>query len=483
MSREGDSPTIGGTTVVVTRALLVAAWAGGGGTLAALDACGLAFETVSWDDLANAIACNRPRLVVFDATDGAPLDAVDRVRAQMDASTIAIVRDEHDPLIEVVDDFVVARDPRAEPGAIVDVPRLRAAPGFARECVAGELSCRIARLLGAQPEIDRVSSKLADEAALRQLVGADPKFLEVLRLITLYAPSETPVLILGETGTGKELCARALHHLGPRRHHPFVAVDCSALPDHLFENEVFGHSRGAYTDAASDQKGLIALAAQGTLFLDEIDTLSLAAQGKLLRFLQEKTYKPLGGDKFLRADVNVIAATNGDLDGAIRIGRFRADLFYRINVLQIRMPPLRERREDIALLARSFLASAAERCGQRRVFSPGALRKLTAYDWPGNVRELSNLVQRAAVLAEGGTVLPSHIVLPSMSAPAEPGGTFRAERDRMIEIFERSYVQELLSRHDGNITHAAREAGQERRAFGKLAKKYRLSGSPKRTSG
>ena len=220
---------------------------------------------------------------------------------------------------------------------------------------------------------------------------------------------------------------------------------------------------------------MISLASQGTLFLDEIDTLSPSAQGKLLRFLQERTYKPLGGEKFLRADVNVLAATNGDLDAAIRLGRFRADLFYRINVLQIRMPPLRERREDIALLARSFLASAAERCGRKRVFSAAALRKLSAYDWPGNVRELSNLVQRAAVLADGETVLPEHIVFPSAAQSAECNGTFRAERERMIETFERSYIQELLTRHAGNITHAAREAGQERRAFGKLAKKYRLT--------
>jgi DNA-binding NtrC family response regulator len=408
---------------------------------------------VSWAELPSAAGHIRPGLVVLDATAGVPADARERIRALPPCATLAIVPGEDDALIDAVDDFVVARGD-----------------------VACELRRRAARLLGGASEVERIALKLADEAALAQLVGSAPKFLEVLRLITLYAPSETPVLILGETGTGKELCARALHHLGPRRHHPFVAVDCSALPDHLFENEVFGHARGAYTDAGSDQKGLIALAAQGTLFLDEIDTLSPPAQGKLLRFLQERTYKPLGGEKFLRADVNVIAATNGDLDGAIRIGRFRADLFYRINVLQIRMPPLRERRDDIALLARTFLAAAAERCGRRRVFSAAALRKLASYDWPGNVRELSNLVQRAAVLADGETVLPGHIIFPSAAAgPEECSGTFRAARGRMIETFERSYVQELLSRHNGNVTHAAREAGQERRAFGKLAKKYRLT--------
>ena len=407
---------------------------------------------VPWAELASAAERDRPRLVIFDAVAGVPPDARERLAALRNCAMLAIVSDDDDALIEVADDFVVARGD-----------------------ITHELERRAARLLGVPSEVDRVAMKLAEEAALAQLVGSAPKFLEVLRLITLYAPSETPVLILGETGTGKELCARALHHLGPRRHHPFVAADCSALPDHLFENEVFGHARGAYTDAATDQKGLITLASQGTLFLDEIDTLSLSAQGKLLRFLQERTYKPLGGEKFLRADVNVLAATNGDLDAAIRTGRFRADLFYRINVLQVCMPPLRERRDDIALLARGFLATAAERCGRKRAFSAAALRKLASYDWPGNVRELSNLVQRAAVLADGETVLPEHVVFPSAAASAECSGTFRAERERMIETFERSYVHELLTRHRGNVTHAAREAGQERRAFGKLAKKYRLT--------
>jgi two-component system response regulator GlrR len=447
----GDSPSDTGTTVAysvlgVTRADSVVVPALGDAGR------GVAYQYTSWEELQAAAERVHPQLIVFDATCAVPADAVERVRALQQCATIAIVPSEDDVLIGVADDFVIAHGD-----------------------IACELRCRVRRLLGDQPDLGRIAVTLANEAALRQLVGTDPKFLEVLRLITLYAPSDAPILILGETGTGKELCARALHHLGPRRHHPFVAVDCSALPDHLFENEVFGHARGAYTDAASDQKGLIALASQGTLFLDEIDTLSLSAQGKLLRFLQEKTYKTLGGEKFLRADVNVIAATNGDLDGAIRIGRFRADLFYRINVLRIHMPPLRERRTDIALLARSFLAEAAERYGRRRVFSAAALRKLASYDWPGNVRELSNLVQRAAVLAEGETVLPAHIVLPSSSVPVDASGTFRAERRRIIESFERSYVQELLSRHSGNITHAAREAGQERRAFGKLAKKYHLT--------
>ena len=432
---------------VVNRVLFVVTREGRGVPGAAFGA-----TPVLWPELHAAAGRIRPQLVVIDATGGVPDDACEQIRALPPCATLAIVHREDDPLIDAVDDFVVARGD-----------------------VAAEVGRRAARLLGAESEVERVAMKLADEAALGQLVGSAPKFLEVLRLITLYAPSETPVLVLGETGTGKELCARALHHLGPRRHHPFVPVDCSALPDHLFENEVFGHARGAYTDAASDQRGLIALAAQGTLFLDEIDTLSPSAQGKLLRFLQERMYKPLGGEKFLRADVNVIAATNGDLDAAIRAGRFRADLFYRINVLQIRMPPLRERRDDIALLARTFLAAAAQRCGVRRVFSAAALRKLASYDWPGNVRELSNLVQRAAVLAGGELVLPEHVVFPMATADGACSGTFRAERDRMIETFERSYIQELLTRHGGNITHAARAAGQERRAFGKLAKKYRLT--------
>ncbi|MEA2236334.1 MAG: hypothetical protein QOC81_1058 [Thermoanaerobaculia bacterium] len=340
-----------------------------------------------------------------------------------------------------------------------------------------EIGLRIARLMSvADPTPREIGGRLAESVALAQLVGSDPRFLEAIRPIPLFARSEMPVLIIGETGSGKELCARALHFLSPRRDEPFIAADCSAIPDHLFENEMFGHSRGAYTDAHLDQKGLAALARKGTLFLDEIDALSPAAQGKLLRFLQEKTYRPLGSEKFLPAQATILAATNCDLDVEVREKRFRSDLYYRLNVLQLRLPPLRERRHDIPLLARHFLAAASAKMKVDRTFSPQALRKLSAYEWPGNVRELCNLVQRAAVIAEGGVVLPCHIEIAGASDQCA-SGTFRAGRTQAIQMFEREYVRDMLTRHSGNITRAAREAGQERRAFGRLVKKYRLTGA------
>jgi DNA-binding NtrC family response regulator len=339
-----------------------------------------------------------------------------------------------------------------------------------------ELRCRVERLTrSAAPDTDAVCRKLADELALAQLVGSEPCFVETIRQLSLFARSEMPILITGETGTGKELCARAAHFLSARRNGPFVAVDCSAIPDHLFENEMFGHARGAYTDAREEQKGLVALSERGTLFLDEVDSLSFAAQGKLLRFLQEKTFKPLGAEKFLTADVTVLAATNRDLMQCVSASAFRSDLYYRLNVLQLRVPPLRDRPGDVGLLARHFLESACARMPHRKTFSPQALRKLAMYDFPGNVRELMNLVQRAAVIAEGDVVLPCHVALPDDVAERETeDATFRAARTKTLEMFERGYVRDMLARHNGNVSRAARAAGKERRAFGRLVKKYNL---------
>jgi DNA-binding NtrC family response regulator len=330
-----------------------------------------------------------------------------------------------------------------------------------------EIAHRVERLMRiATPPGPTMHERPADDAALTQLAGEDPRFLAAIRQIPLFARSEMPVLIAGETGTGKELTARALHFLSARRNEPFIAVDCSAIPDHLFENELFGHARGAYTDAQGEQKGLATLAGRGTLFLDEIDSLSTAAQGKLLRFLQEKSYKPLGAEKFMHAHATVLTATNRDLEMAVREKRFRSDLYYRINVLQLRLPALRDRPDDIPLLARRFLQGVK--------LTPAALRKLIAYDWPGNVRELWNIIQRASVNAEGGLVLPCHIDIPSRFEDSELEN-FRAARGRAIQSFERAYLQEALERHNGNISRAARAVGQERRAFGRLVKKHKLT--------
>jgi two-component system response regulator GlrR len=249
------------------------------------------------------------------------------------------------------------------------------------------------------------------------------------------------------------------------------------VPDHLFENELFGHARGAFTDAHGDQKGLVAMADRGTLFLDEVDALPLTAQAKLLRFLQERTFKPLGADRFQRAEVNVLAATNRSLESLVREQRFRADLYFRLNVLTLHMDPLRQRREDIGLLAQHFAdAICAEQALARVIVTPPAIRRLMYYDWPGNVRELHNVMQRAVVCADGGPIRPCDVVFAPGGERHEEespeGWSFRQARAHVIESFERSYVGELLQRHDGNITRAARAAQKERRAFGRLAKKY-----------
>jgi two-component system, NtrC family, response regulator GlrR len=340
-----------------------------------------------------------------------------------------------------------------------------------------ELLERVKRLIGATTrDKEAVQRALTEEMGLAQVIGSSPAFVEVLAQLARMGPSEAPVLITGETGTGKEVCARSIHLLSRRRQQPFIPVDCGAIPEHLAESELFGHARGAFTDAHRDHKGLVSLADGGTLFLDEIDALSLNMQAKFLRFIQESTYRPVGGEQFCRANVRVIAATNRRLEQSVLDKQFRNDLYFRLNVLRLSIPPLRERRGDIAPLARYFLEKhGGSGVPTRKWLSPVALRKLESYDWPGNVREVSNVMQRAIVLSPGPQILPCHIHLSSgdsLCIECAPSN-FRCAKSKAIEAFERQYVVELLQRHDGNITRAAREAGKDRRAFGRLAQKYK----------
>jgi DNA-binding NtrC family response regulator len=335
---------------------------------------------------------------------------------------------------------------------------------------SAELAQRLERIALRHGDAE-TERRLADGLGLAQLVGADPAFRAVMERLPLAARSESPVLLTGETGTGKEMCARAIHQLSLRRDLPFVAVDCGAFPDHLFENEFFGHVRGAYTDARSDQKGVVQMAERGTLLLDEVDALSLTAQAKLLRFLQERTYKPLGSERFVRADVRIMAASNRELEQAVVEKRFRRDLLFRLDVLRLPLVPLRQRPADVPLLARHFLRSVCSDAS--RGFSAEALAKLCAHTWPGNVRELANAVERACVFASGTEIGAGDIALGA--AEDGPRGErigFREARSRALAAFEREYVRELMDRHHGNVTRAAREAQKERRAFGRLVKKY-----------
>jgi DNA-binding NtrC family response regulator len=347
-----------------------------------------------------------------------------------------------------------------------------------------ELNRRVVRFLGAKTrDLTDIQRELAAEIGLGQVAGQDPAFLKVLQQIALFGANDAPVLFTGETGTGKELCARVTHLLSKRNLGPFIPVDCGALPDHLFENELFGHMRGAFTDAGSDQKGLVSLAQGGTLFLDEIDSLSSTAQSKVLRLLQEHTYRPLGSEVFKHADVRIIAATNRNLKELVDQKLFRVDLFFRIHVLAVRLPALRERRSDITILSRHFIEEICKTAGTpKKVLSQAAVNKLDQYNWPGNVRELYNTIQRAVLCSPGSQIAASAIDLNlffqacCQETPAMAREDFRAAKLNAIRCFEQDYVKQMMEKHAGNITRAAREAGKDRRAFARLAKKYRISG-------
>lgn len=311
------------------------------------------------------------------------------------------------------------------------------------------------------------------------MIGRSEAFLEVERLIAKMAAYEAPVLIEGETGTGKEVAARAIHYLGRRRNQPFVPVNCGALPDHLIENELFGHCRGAYTDACGNQLGLVELARNGTLFLDEIDTISAKGQVVLLRFLQDQQFRPLGGKQVVQADVRIVAASNRTLEQLAEAGQFRTDLFYRLKLLHIELPPLRDRPGDVYLLADHFMDLASRRYGKPcKSFAASTLEWFERYAWPGNIRELENLVCRVFLLSEGPEISipspPSVRGLDRDSGEANSTLDYRLAKARAIEQFESRFLTQVIGCTKGNVSAAARLCGTERRHFGRLLKKYQI---------
>ncbi len=308
------------------------------------------------------------------------------------------------------------------------------------------------------------------------LIGESPSFTQLLSKLPLVANSNMTVLLTGETGTGKELFARAIHYLSPRRGHPFIPLNSGGLSDHLLENELFGHVKGAYTDASSDHSGLLHTAEGGTLLLDEIDALSLTAQVKLLRLLQDGEYRPLGSNRAFVADIRVIAATNTDLRHQVRDHSFREDLFHRLNVLHLSIPPLRERSDDIPRIASYFLEKAAQQeVKETKRLTWAAMKKLQSYDWPGNVRELEGVIQRAVIMSPDQTLDFAHIELPTdMPMGNGPRKSLREIKSDAIEQLERMEIVSLLAAHRGNVTRAAREAGTTRRTLQRLVRKYDL---------
>ena len=334
---------------------------------------------------------------------------------------------------------------------------------------------RVWRLLEQHRSGDASVHSLKQKIGLKQLVGESPSFVAEVEKIPLIARCDVNVLITGETGTGKELVARAIHYLGPRAGKPFIPTSCGAIPLELIENELFGHVQGAFTGASSSQYGLIHEAHEGTLFLDEIDCLPPFAQVKFLRFLQEKEYKQLGSAKVHHADIRIIAATNTDLENAVKDRRFREDLYYRLNIIPLALPPLRERPGDIPLLARHMLEKYASEFNKEvQSLSPEVLQKLMVHDWPGNVRELENVIERAVVFCKKSVIEPPDVLLPSREAPSSPE-PFREAKARIIERFERNYIQGLLAANQGNISRAAKLAMKNRRAFWELIRKYKIN--------
>ena len=319
------------------------------------------------------------------------------------------------------------------------------------------------------------SSATLLDAALPELLGTTPAMRELLALVRRVAPHASTVLVTGETGSGKELVARALHRLGPRTGRAFVAVNCSAIVETLFESELFGHVRGAFTGATEHRVGLVERAHAGTLLLDEIGELSPAMQAKLLRVLETGEVTRVGATDPRRFDVHVVAATNRDLAAEVRAGRFRSDLFYRLNVVDLRVPSLRERPEDIWLLANAFVRQAATRFGRPVIgLDARAMPLLAAWDWPGNVRELRNTMERAVMLAEGPLVTCEDLcwrnLRPAPASAAVPG----LRVVRRIDDLEREVIAQALAQTRGNKKEAARVLGISRRALYRRIEKFGL---------
>jgi len=370
------------------------------------------------------------------------------------------------PVIAVYEGF--------KPEEMVELLKLGVSDFIVPPLKAIDVLPRVWRLLEQRRPGNILIHSLKERIGLQQLIGKSLSFLSEIEKIPVVAQCDASVLISGETGTGKELCARAIHYLSPRAGKPFVPASCGAIPVDLVENEMFGHVQGAFTGASPFKSGLVHEAHGGTLFLDEIDCLPLLAQVKVLRFLQEKEYKQLGSSKVHHADVRVVSATNIDLEKAVKGGTFRQDLYYRLNVIMLRLPPLRDRKEDIPILARHFSDQYASEFNKRiESFTPEALQKLLLYEWPGNVRELENVVERAVIFSKHGVIESGDVMLPYQESTPRTQ-SFQQAKSTIIAEFERSYIHGLLIAHQGNISKAAKAAQKNRRAFWELVRKYKI---------
>ncbi len=403
-----------------------------------------------------------PNLAVVDATERlAACCSIREMRSRCPAVPVLIVSPAStaDPLPEDIDDFVML------------------------PCQPGELRMRMSRLSLAEgdgagmADQDDSIREIRAKYRLDVVIGESAVLREAIRKVPRLGASEANVLITGETGTGKELFARAIHYASARQAHPFVPVNCGALPDTLFENEIFGHEKGAYTDASAAGAGLLAVADRGSLFLDEVDSLSFSSQAKLLRVLQDREYRPLGSQRAVKANVRIIAAANTPLAERVAAREFRADLYYRLNVLALRLPSLAERRGDIPILARHFLVRFAKECRRPAPkLSTDGVRRLMEHTWPGNIRELESAIQRALVLSDGPILDGCSFDLPggwAAGAGASAGSALPIED--AVYAFEREYLAGLLSSLNGNVTRAAKAAGKDRRSFQRLLRRHGIA--------
>jgi DNA-binding NtrC family response regulator len=325
-----------------------------------------------------------------------------------------------------------------------------------------------------------LEEEMQERMSLPRLVGTSEGLKEALLQVQRVAPADTTVLILGESGTGKELLARSVHQLSPRAKGPFVAINCAAIPESLLENELFGHEKGAFTGANARKLGRVEMAQGGTLFLDEIGELPLSLQPKILRLVQERQFDRVGGTETRQVDLRLVTATNRDLRAMVASREFREDLFFRLSVIEITIPPLRDRRDDILPLAESFLEKFSREAGRRRplAFSPESLRALTRHAWPGNVRELQNGIERAVILCGGDMVEPEHLRIdaqtarrPSMGDVIDLQGSIAEVRDRAADAAEAEMVDRALAEADGSVERAAGVLGLSANALRKRIKR------------
>ena len=348
-----------------------------------------------------------------------------------------------------------------------------------------ELQMAVARALERRQLLQENLSLKSEFArySFDNIIGSSPAMQNVFQLVARCAPTNTTVLLQGDSGTGKELIARAIRHNSLRKDKPFIAVDCSSLSENLLESELFGHVKGSFTGAVATKKGLFEVADGGTLFLDEIGNIPLSTQAKLLRFIEEREFKAVGDTKTRSVNVRLIFATNKDLKAMIGDGKFREDLFYRINIFPIEVPPLQERKDDIPALAFHFLKTFNEELGKRVTeFSPAAMDLLVNHDWPGNVRELENAVHRAVILASDNIIRAGHLLGISELMPPvdidiprtseELKAIKKIARRKSVEHIERQFVLEALRRNDWNVTRAAGETDMQRTNFQALMHKY-----------